>query len=58
MQAILFGLQGTVTSTINSNPGEKPTVKDTMQAAVITGAIISFIVAPMEVGNARRHFTC
>lgn len=55
INAILFGLQGIVTRQLKADPSTPPTVGNTMQAAVITGALISVIVAPMEGIKARMQ---
>jgi solute carrier family 25 carnitine/acylcarnitine transporter 20/29 len=53
VNAILFGMQTSIVNNIFKQPGQPATVQDSMQAAVLSGGIISLLVAPMERIKAR-----
>jgi len=58
INSVLFGLQGLTIhtmKTIKGEPHRAATVVETGQAAIVTGAIISLLVTPMEGVKSRRQ---
>ena len=52
VNSVLFGMQASIVTRIKA-PGQAATVSDTMRAAVVSGGLISVLVAPMERIKAR-----